>query len=91
MILQNINFYSEDANQGDSMWPFFGFCVFLVGIMVVLYGVVNLVSAWREFNIFYDASALQEKPDRKLKKDKMVKYGIITAVGVFMIIVSYLF
>lgn len=91
MNLLNINFYSEDANNGDSILPFLGFLIFLGGVMVVLVGVVNFVLAWREFNLWYDASALENKPDKAEKKTKMKKYGIMIAVGVIMMICSYLF
>lgn len=91
MNLLDINFYSEEANNGDSILPFLGFLIFLGGIMVLLVGVVNFVLAWREFNLWYDASALEKKPDKAGKKTKMRKYGIMIAVGIVMIAGSYLF
>lgn len=90
-ILLKVNFYSEDDYQGDSIWPFIGFWIFIAGILLIVYGIVNLVSVWREFRIFYDSSALMEKPDPELKKKKMIKYSIIIGVGVLMIVGSYLF
>ncbi|MDD6571285.1 MAG: hypothetical protein PUF12_02735 [Thermoflexaceae bacterium] len=86
MSLLDINFYDEEANQGDSIWPFIGFWLFIAGVMLVLYGTVNLISAWRDFRIFYDSSAMEEKPDRELKKKQMKKYGIVIVVGVVLII-----
>lgn len=91
MVLGYYNFYAEDLNNGDSILPFVGFLIFLAGVMVVVAGVVNFVLVWREFRLWYDASALEEKPDTALKKAKMKKYGIVIAVGVLMMAGSYLF
>lgn len=84
------NFYAEDLNNGDSILPFLGFLIFLAGVIVIVVGVVNFVLVWREFRLWYDASALEEKPDTGLKKKKMIKYGIVIAVGILMIAGSYL-
>lgn len=91
MNLLDINFYSEEANNGDTILPFLGFLIFLGGIMVLLVGVVKLVLVWREFDLWYDASALEKKPDKAGKKVKMRKYVIMIAVGIVMIAGSYLF
>lgn len=91
MNLLNINFYSEETNNSDSILPFLGFLLFLGGIILLLVGVVNFVLAWREFNLWYDASALEKKPDKAEKKNKMRKYGIVIAIGIVMIAGSYLF
>lgn len=88
---QGYNFYAEDLNNGESILPFIGFLIFLLGIVVVVLGAVNLISVWREFRLWYDASALEEKPDRVMKKAKMRKYGIIIAVGILIVALSYLF
>lgn len=85
------NFYSEDVNNGESILPFLGFLLFLAGIVVIIVGVVNFVLAWREFDLWYDASKLEEKPDLSLKKSRMKKNGLIIVVGVVMMGVSYLF
>lgn len=86
MWLLNINFYDEEAYQGDSIWPFIGFWIFIAGVIMVIYGTVNLISVWRDFRLFYDSSAMEEKPDLKLKKKQMIKYGLFIAAGVVMII-----
>lgn len=90
-LLLNINFYSEEEYQGESVWPFIGFWIFIAGIVVIVYAVINLITTWREFKIFYDASALLEKPDPELKKKKIIKYSILIVVGILMIVASYLF
>lgn len=91
MNLLDINFYSEEANNGDSIIPFLGFLTFLGGLLLLLFGVVNFVLAWREFDLWYDSSALDKKPDKKEKKVKMRKYGIMIVIGILMMGGSYLF
>lgn len=86
MSLLDINFYDEEANQGDSIWPFIGFWLFIAGVMMVLYGTVNFISTWRGFRIFYDSSAVGEKPDQETKKKQMKKYGFIIVIGIILII-----
>ncbi len=88
---QDYNFYAEDLNNGESILPFIGFLIFLLGFVVAIVGVINLISVWREFQLWYDASDLEKKPDIAWKKAKMKKYGIIIAVGVMMVALSYLF
>lgn len=88
---QTYNFYAEDLNNGESILPFLGFLIFLAGLIVIVWGTVNLISVWREFNLWYDASALEKKPDTALKKEKIKKYGIVIAAGVLMMALSYLF
>lgn len=88
---QDYNFYAEDLNNGESILPFIGFLIFLLGFVVAILGVINLISVWREFQLWYDASELEKKPDTALKKAKMKKYGIIIAAGVMMVALSYLF
>lgn len=86
----NINFYSEDVHNGDSILPFLGFLIFLGGVIVLLAGAVNFVLVWREFNLWYDASALEKKPDTALKKSKMKKYAVVMLIGILMMAGSYL-
>lgn len=82
--------FEEEIAENGNIVPFLMFCVFLVGILVIVVGAVNLFTEWREFRIFYDATALEEKPDAELKKKKMIKHGIVIAVGIVLIIISYL-
>lgn len=88
---QDFSFYAEDTNNGDSILPFIGFLIFLLGLIVIVLGVINFVSVWREFRLWYDASELEKKPDTALKKAKMIKYGIMILAGVLMMALSYLF
>lgn len=87
--MNGVNFYAEDANQGESIWPFINFCVFLAGIIVMVYGIINFISVWREFRLYYDAGAVEEKPDMTSKKKQMIKYGIITGVGLVVTIATF--
>lgn len=90
-ILLNINFYDEDAHQGDTVWPMMAFLLYLAGIIVTLVGVVNLICEWREFRLFYDASAANEKPAPELKKQRMKKHVVKIIAGILMIIAGTLY
>lgn len=84
----DINVYDEEAYMGDSILPFIGFCLFVAALVIIFLAVVNLISVWRDFRIFYDAAALDEKPDASEKKQKMKKYIIMAVVGIVLLIVS---
>ncbi|MGN0160271.1 MAG: hypothetical protein ACI4AQ_02655 [Lachnospiraceae bacterium] len=86
-----MNFYDEEAHQGDSILPFLNFWMFFGGFLLMIWGIVNCVAIHREFRIFYDSAALEEKPDLELKKKKMKKAKIQIGVGIGLIILSYVF
>ena len=89
MILLNaVNIYDEEGFAGTSVVPFLAFCMLVVAIMVSFFAIVNIVSAWREFRIFYDQSALEEKPDPQEKNRKIRKNSIILVFGIALYIIS---
>lgn len=91
LLNEVVNLYAEEEMLAEgSIVPFLMFCLFFAGTIVVIYGAVNLFTEWRDFRIFYDAQALEEKPDIQLKKKKMKKYAIVIGVGVVLILASYL-
>lgn len=87
----NINFYSEDEYQGDSILPFIGFWIFILGVLLILIGAVNYLTEKRDFKIFYDAQSLEEKPDMELKKKKLRKGIIMMVVGLILVIGTRIF
>ena len=91
MMLLDINFYDETVNQGDSVLPFLAFCLFVAGVGFIIVGVVNIVSIWRDFRLFYDKSAIEEKPDNSAKKKKMFRYIIYVAIGIILVIGTRIF
>lgn len=88
-LLLNINFYAEDENAGGSIIPFFGFLVFLAGVMIVFIAAINLLTIWRDFKSFYDDAAGTQVTDKEEKKKKMIKQGVLIGVGVVMIVISH--
>lgn len=87
----NINFYAEDEYQGDSIMPFIGFWLFILGVLLILIGAVNYITEKRDFKIFYDAKSLEEKPDMELKKKKLRKGIIMMVVGLILVIGTRIF
>ena len=91
IVIETTAILDETAEETGSIWPFVGFMILLLGLIVTFFSIVSFVTAWREFAIFYNASALEEKPDIDAKKRKMVKYCVFATIGVMLIIVSNLF
>lgn len=89
--MNGMNFYDEETYQGQSILPFINFWVFLGGFVLAIWGIVNYIVIWREFRLFYDTSALEEKPDLEIKKTRLKKAKIQIAVGVGLVILSYVF
>ena len=61
--------------------------VFLIGFVIVFIGIVKIVNAKHQFNLFYD------QRDRKIWKNQNMletKIGIIlTVIGIVMIVASF--
>lgn len=87
-LLNAVNIYDEEAFEGTSIVPFFAFCMLVAAILIVFLSIVNIVSTWREFKLFYDRSALEEKPDPTEKNKKIKKHTIILILGIVLYIIS---
>lgn len=102
-ISLEVDFYNNEAYAGNSILPFMGFMMFLIGLVVVIVGAATYFTAKHNFNIFYDMRDVritydeQMMPDdekarrdnEKLKKDK--KRGqIVMIVGAVLIVVSFI-
>ncbi len=102
-ISLEVDFYNNEAYAGNSILPFMGFMMFLIGLVVVIVGASTYFTAKHNFNIFYDMRDVritydeQMMPDyekarrdnEKLKKDK--KRGqIVMIVGAVLIVVSFI-
>ena len=91
-ISLEVDFYNNEAYAGNSILPFMGFMMFLIGLVVVIVGAATYFTAKNNFNIFYDMRDDDEKARRdneKLKKDK--KRGqIVMIVGAVLIVVSFI-
>ena len=100
--LDTVDFYDSESYAGDSIVPFLGFMLFLIGLVVVIVGTATYLTAKHNFNIFYDQRDVkityqeQQMTDdekarvanEKLEKDK--KRGrIVIIVGVVMMIGSF--
>jgi len=100
--LDTVDFYDSESYAGDSIVPFLGFMLFLIGLVVVIVGAATYLTAKHNFNIFYDQRDVkityqeQQMTDdekarianEKLEKDK--KRGkIVIIVGVVMMIGSF--
>ena len=102
-ISLEVDFYNNEAYAGNSILPFMGFMMFLIGLVVVIVGAATYFTAKHNFNIFYDMRDVritydeQMMPDdekarrdnEKLKKDK--KRGqIVMIVGAVLKVVSFI-
>lgn len=89
LLAGEIDFYDSEAHAGDSYWPFIGFMVFLAGFVIIFIGSVKLISAKRQFNIFYDQRDRKDFTEEKYVKEKRVGM-IMIVVGVVLLIGSFL-
>lgn len=84
----DIDFYDSEAHAGSSYWPFLGFMAFLIGFVVTFIGIVKIVNAKHQFNLFYDQRDRKHLEEPKYVRDK--KIGIIlTIIGIVMMIASF--
>lgn len=85
-----IDFYDSETHAGDSYWPFIGFMAFLLGFVLIFIGSVKVISAKRQFNIFYDQRDRQDFTQEKYAKEKkagtiMIGIGVVMMIGSFFI------
>jgi len=87
--MENIDFYNAEAHAGTSYWPFIGFMLFIIGFIVTFIGIVKIVSAKHQFNLFYDDRDKKNLAEPKYNKEKRI--GIILVVaGIVMMVASFL-
>lgn len=88
-VFMTVNIYDENANQGNTIWPFVSFMMFTAGIILVFIGVIKLSTAKREWSLFYDRrDSLPEAKEISEKKAK--KHALILiALGVVIFIASF--
>lgn len=89
-LLDAVNIYDEEANGGTSVMPFLGFVLLVASIVIIIMAVANIATISRDFRLFYDRSALDEKPDPVEKKRKLKKHFIILIVGVVLFILAHI-
>lgn len=101
-ISLDVDFYNNEDYAGDSILPFMGFMMFLIGLVVVIVGAAIYFTAKHNFNIFYDTRDVKitydeqmlsddekaAKNNEKLKKDKK-KGRIIMIIGAVLMIASF--
>ena len=58
-ISLEVDFYNNEAYAGNSILPFMGFMMFLIGLVVVIVGAATYFTAKRNFNIFYDTATTE--------------------------------
>ena len=87
-IAGQMDFYDNEAHQGDSILPFIGFMMFLLGMVAAFIGFVKISNAKRQWNLFYD-----DRDKKDLTQDKYVKEKklgiIILVVGVVLLVGSF--
>lgn len=98
----DVDFYNNEDYAGDSILPFMGFMMFLIGLVVVIVGAAIYFTAKHNFNIFYDTRDVKitydeqmlsddekaAKNNEKLIKDKK-KGRIIMIIGAVLIVASF--
>ena len=52
-ISLEVDFYNNEAYAGNSILPFMGFMMFLIGLVVVIVGPATYFTAKNNFNIFH--------------------------------------
>ncbi len=84
-MMLNVNFYAEDENVGDGgTWAFWVFVLSIAGMVLMVYAGANFMMEWKDYRLFYDASALDEKPDRSKKKRKLYLFAAIFVAGLIL-------
>lgn len=89
-LLNTVNIYDEEANGGTSVIPFLGFVLLVASMIIILIAVANIVTIQKDYRLYYERSALDEKPDPAEKKRKIKKHAIILAVGIVLFILSHM-
>lgn len=89
-LLGAVNIYDEEANGGTSVIPFLGFVLLVASMVIILIAVANIVTIQKDYRLYYERSALDEKPDPAEKKRKLKKHAIVLVVGIVLFILSHI-
>jgi uncharacterized membrane protein YidH (DUF202 family) len=84
----DIDFNDSEAYQGSSFLPFIGFMCFVLGIVLIFIGIVKIVSAKHQWNLFFDQRDRKDLDAPVVRRDG--KIGIVlTVIGVVVLIGSF--
>lgn len=78
----SVDFANQNANTGDSIWPFVSFMMFFVGIMGAFMGFVIVNAARMEWHVFYATNDKSKEVDKAGKKKNIIKGCILFVVSV---------
>ncbi len=87
-----VDFYNTNASEGDggSVWPFIGFMMSLFGLLFLVIGIVNYISAKRKFNVFFDQRNVTDEPTEEGYKKDMTRGIIVAVIGGVLTVASFI-